>query len=81
VLAAQTFPQVPQLLLPVCSLTQAPEQLVCPAWQLSTQAPPNWQDSGLGLIPPQGSSSTGTFIQTNASARFYRVQAVLPLAH
>lgn len=40
----------------------------------------NWIDSGLGLIAPAGgTSSTGSFVDTNAPARFYRVQAVLPL--
>ena len=41
--------------------------------------PSIWADSGLGLIPPTGSSTTGTFTDTNAPMRFYRVQAVRPL--
>ena len=40
----------------------------------------NWTDSGLGLISPSaGSSSTAGFIDTNAPARFYRVQVLTPL--
>jgi hypothetical protein len=39
----------------------------------------NWVDSGLGLIAPAGSSTSGTFTDTNAPIRFYRVQAVRPL--
>jgi hypothetical protein len=38
-----------------------------------------WGDSGLGLIPPAGSSTSGNFTDTNAPMRFYRVQAVRPL--
>jgi hypothetical protein len=41
----------------------------------------NWTDSGLGLISPSaGSSTTTNFTDTSAPARFYRVQAVLPLS-
>jgi hypothetical protein len=44
-------------------------------------APTNWTDSGLGLISPSaGSSTEDGFMDTNAPARFYRVQAVLPLS-
>jgi len=39
-----------------------------------------WADSGLGLIAPAGSSTSGNFTDTNAPVRFYRVQAVRPLA-
>ena len=39
----------------------------------------SWIDSGLGLIPPAGSTTTGSFTDTNAPMRFYRVQAVQPL--
>jgi hypothetical protein len=39
-----------------------------------------WVDSGLGLIAPDGVSTTRTFSDTNASMRFYRIQAVRPLA-
>lgn len=42
--------------------------------------PPVWLDSGLGLIAPDGSSTTRTFADTNAPMRFYRIQAVRPLA-
>lgn len=40
----------------------------------------SWLDSGLGLISPDGASTTRTFSDTNAPMRFYRVQAVRPLA-
>jgi hypothetical protein len=44
-------------------------------------ATPGWTDSGLGLISPStGTSTTDGFADTNAPARFYRVQAVLPLS-
>jgi hypothetical protein len=39
-----------------------------------------WFDSSLGLIAPDGASTTRTFADTNAPMRFYRVQAVRPLA-
>lgn len=40
----------------------------------------NWTDSGLGLVTPSvGASTTDVFADTNAPARFYRVQAVRPL--
>jgi hypothetical protein len=38
-----------------------------------------WFDSGLGLISPDGSSTTRSIIDTNFPMRFYRVQAVRPL--
>ncbi len=38
-----------------------------------------WTDSGLGLIAASGVSTTKNFADTNATARFYRVQAVRPL--
>jgi hypothetical protein len=38
-----------------------------------------WLDSGLGLIAPDGASTTRTFADTNAPMRFYRVEAVRPL--
>ena len=38
VLVAQVWPHVPQLLLSVERLTQVPEQLANPAWQLKAQA-------------------------------------------
>ena len=41
---------------------------------------PVWTDSGLGLIVPTGSATTRTFTDTNLPVRFYRVQAVRPLA-
>jgi len=44
-------------------------------------APPVWADSGLGLIAPgAGPTTTAAFKDTNAPARFYRVQAAPPLA-
>jgi hypothetical protein len=39
-----------------------------------------WLDSGLGLISPDGASTTRLITDTNAPERFYRVQAVRPLA-
>jgi hypothetical protein len=42
--------------------------------------PPSWFDSGLGLIPPGGASTTRSFGDTNAPTRFYRVRAIRPLA-
>jgi hypothetical protein len=40
----------------------------------------DWTDSGLGLVSPSGgSTTTADFADTNAPARFYRVQAVRPL--
>jgi len=42
---------------------------------------PTWQDSNLGLIlPSAGSTTTAGFTDTKAGAKFYHVQAVLPLA-
>lgn len=38
-----------------------------------------WTDSGLGLMSPSGSSTSGSFSDTNLPLRFYRVQAVRPL--
>ena len=40
----------------------------------------SWPDSGLGLIPPGGSVTSVTFTDTNWPVRFYRVQAIRPLA-
>jgi hypothetical protein len=40
---------------------------------------PVWTDSGLGLITPDGASTTRSFTDAGASLRFYRVQAVRPL--
>ena len=39
---------------------------------------PVWFDSGLGLISPDGDSTTRAFTDTNAPMRFYRVNAVNP---
>jgi hypothetical protein len=40
-----------------------------------------WTDSGLGLVSPSaGSTTTAGFTDTSAPARFYRVQAIQPLA-
>jgi hypothetical protein len=41
---------------------------------------PVWADSGAGLISPAGSSTTHSFTETNGPERYYRVQAVRPLA-
>jgi len=41
---------------------------------------PVWNDSGLGLVSPAaGATTSASFNDTNAPARFYRVQAVRPL--
>jgi hypothetical protein len=40
-----------------------------------------WSDSGLGsILPAAGSTTMAGFTDTNAPARFYRVEAVVPLA-
>jgi len=45
-------------------------------------APAAWEDSGLGLIPPlAGLATSATLSDSNAPARFYRIQAVRPLFH
>jgi hypothetical protein len=41
---------------------------------------PVWEDSGLGLIVPDGESTTRSFGDTSAPMRFYRVRAVRPLS-
>jgi len=41
---------------------------------------PSWFDSGLGLISPDGTSTTRNFADTNAPMRFYRMQALKPLS-
>jgi len=43
-------------------------------------ASPVWTDSGLGLIVPAGATTTRAFTETNPPTRFYRVQALRPLA-
>ena len=40
----------------------------------------SWFDSGLGLISPDGASTTRIIFDTNAPTRFYRIQAVKPLS-
>jgi|ERR1039458_7340839 hypothetical protein len=40
---------------------------------------PVWMDSNLGLIAPDGISTTRSFNDTNAPMRFYRVRVVRPL--
>ena len=45
---------------------------------LNTNSP--WFDSGLGLISPDGPSTTRNVADTDAPGRFYRVRAVRPLA-
>ena len=39
----------------------------------------SWADSGLGLVPSAGSLTSGSFTETNAPVRFYRIEAVRPL--
>ena len=42
---------------------------------------PTWQDSNLGLIlPSAGTTTTTGFTDTKANAKFYHVQAVVPLS-
>jgi len=48
--------------------------------RLDLSAGSAWSDSGLGLIVPDGLTTTRTFTQTNASTGFYRVQTIRPLA-
>lgn len=43
-------------------------------------AAPNWLDSGLGIISPDGAVTARTLPQTNSSMRFYRIRAVIPLS-
>ena len=40
---------------------------------------PNWYESGLGLISPDGAFTTRNVADTNTLIRFYRVRAVRPL--
>jgi hypothetical protein len=42
--------------------------------------PSIWVDSGLGLLSPDGASTTRSFSDTNAPSRYYRVRAVRPLS-
>jgi hypothetical protein len=42
--------------------------------------PPDWYESILGLISPDGAFTTRKVTDTNAPIRFYRVQAVKPLS-
>jgi hypothetical protein len=46
----------------------------------SLDQPATWIDSGLSLIGPDGALTTRNFISTETPMRFFRVQAVLPLA-
>ena len=39
-----------------------------------------WLDSGLGLIPADGASTTRAVTDTTDAIRFYRIKAVRPLA-
>jgi hypothetical protein len=39
-----------------------------------------WVDSGLGLIAPDGATTTRVTIDPSVPMRFYRVEAVKPLA-
>lgn len=41
---------------------------------------PVWYDSSLGLVSPDGASTTRNATDTNAPVRFYRVRAVMPLS-
>ncbi len=42
-------------------------------------SPAGWTDNSLGLITSGGTSTTGSFTDTNAAHRFYRIQAARPL--
>jgi hypothetical protein len=42
--------------------------------------PPSWSDSGLGIITPDGATTTRSFSDTSAAMRAYRVRAFRPLA-
>jgi hypothetical protein len=42
-------------------------------------SPASWTDNGIGLISPQGASTTSTITDTGEPNRFYRIQAVQPL--
>ncbi len=48
--------------------------------QATNAAAPIWQDSGLGSIPPAGLSTTRSVAGSSLPQRFFRVQAVRPLA-
>jgi len=41
--------------------------------------PANWIDNSVGLISPEGTSTTSSITDTNAPERFYRIQALRPL--
>jgi hypothetical protein len=45
-----------------------------------TLSPTNWVDVNFGLVDPQGATTTKTFTETNAASRFFRIQAIQPLA-
>jgi hypothetical protein len=42
-------------------------------------SPTNWTINSVGLVSPQGSSTTSSITDSSASDRFYRIQAVRPL--
>jgi len=42
-------------------------------------SPTNWVDSGVGLVMPAGTFTSGSFVDTNAAGRFYRIRATRPL--
>ncbi|HWX22794.1 MAG TPA: hypothetical protein VN578_23075 [Candidatus Binatia bacterium] len=46
---------------------------------LDLQPPAMWLDSGLGIISPDGATTTRLLSDTNAPKRFYRVRAFRPL--
>jgi hypothetical protein len=43
-------------------------------------SPENWSTNGLGLVSPDGDTTTRTLSSPSATARFYRVRALLPLS-
>lgn len=50
------------------------------ALDLNPPLPTVWIDSGLGLISPDGLTTSRSFADTNAPHRIYRIQAITPLS-
>ena len=88
---AGTNPTDPNSLLAITSFTTAPGGVMATlVWKSVLSrcyriektldlVPAAWVDSGLGLLPPGGVTTSATFADTNAPTRFYRVRAVKPL--
>jgi hypothetical protein len=87
---AGTNPNSANSLLAITTFATAPASPISLTWQtvltrhyfieqnmaLGTSA---WFDSGLGLVTPDGATTTRLFSATNAPMRFLRVRAVKPL--